>query len=186
MRSVKSLFSESSLVTSKPVGSQGGQLSSFLVFGFLAVFSVAMTPASWWALFAEAAAPSFGMRTMRITAVWVVAFMGPLTVYFGSSPRGRRRITHLSRAAVRRSVPLFAPPMALWFAFVLWLGTVGAGVRLSVVAFALVLTCASLMTPVSLIGAASGRRWLTWVPPLALLALSLGASFVVSREVFRA
>jgi len=76
--------------------------------------------------------------------------------------------------------------MALWFAFVLWLGTVGSGVRLSVVAFALVLTCASFMTPVSLIGAASGRRSLTWVLPLALLALSLGAYFVINREVFRA
>lgn len=77
-------------------------------------------------------------------------------------------------------------PMALWFAFVLWLGTVGSGVRLSVVAFALVLTCASFMTPVSLIGAASGRRSVTWVLPLALLALSLGAYFVINREVFRA
>lgn len=76
--------------------------------------------------------------------------------------------------------------MALWFAFVLWLGTVGSGVRLSVVAFALVLTCASFMTPVSLIGAASGRRSVTWVLPLALLALSLGAYFVINREVFRA
>lgn len=110
---MKSL-STSNLVTSKPVRSHGGQLSSFLVFAFL---------------------------------------------------------------------PL---PMALWFAFVLWLGTVGSGVRLSVVAFALVLTCASFMTPVSLIGAASGRRSLTWVLPLALLALSLGAYFVINREVFRA
>jgi hypothetical protein len=76
--------------------------------------------------------------------------------------------------------------MALWFAFVLWLGIIGTGVRLSAVAFALVLTCASFMTPVSLIGAASGQRWLTWMLPSSLLALSIGAYFVLSHEVFGA
>jgi len=165
---------------------RGKRFSSILLLGFLAVFSVAMTPTSWWALVAETDEPSFAMRTMRITALWLVAFIGPLTVYLASYPRGQRKEALLPRAGVRRSLPLFAIAVALWFAFVLWLGIIGAGVRLSAAAFALVLSCASFMTPVALIGAASGRRWLTWALPCALLALSAGAYFVVSREVFGA
>lgn len=150
----------------------------------LVVFSVALTPATWWAFVGDAGQVTSTERPVRIAGVWLVAWIGPVIVCAASRSAGRSNGAPLPASWVRRCVPWLGMAMAVWFGFVLWLGAIGAGFEPRVPAFAVVLTCATFLTPMSLLGAALRPRWLVWALPLALMTFSAIMYLVLRAEMF--